>query len=169
MSTQLPDLANPWRLVQQHRAFSGRLESQAFTRMNAATLGVLGDIQYRLAFGQDAQGRSLISGWVGLEVRLECRRCLGGFPSILDAPFDLVLVETEAQADALEDEVDTLVLADAPARLVELLEDEALLALPSFPCHAPGVCDAGSQDTLTRLAPQVTKNPFAVLGSIKKH
>lgn len=169
MSTQLPDLANPWRLVQQHKAFSGQLGPKDFLRLCAATLGVLSDIQYRLAFTQDEQGRALVSGWVGLEAQLECRRCLGGFPFVLDAPFDLVLVETEAQADALEDEVDTLVLADAPARLVEILEDEALLALPPFPRHASGDCSAGVQASLIRLAPQVAKGPFAVLESIKKH
>lgn len=170
MSTQLPDLANPWRLVQHHKEFSGRFDPLAFGRLNAATFGVLGDIHYRLGFGRDDEARPQISGWVGLEVVLECRRCLGHFPFVVDASFTLLLVETEAEADAFDDEVDVLVLADAPARLADILEDEALLSLPPFPAHQPGGCSQEMQQQLVKLAPEYeAKNPFAVLESLKKH
>lgn len=147
------------------------LPSTAFVRVNAATLGILGDISYQLGFGQDAEGRAQITGWLKFEVMLECWRCQGRFVFKVDAPLSMYLVATEAEADVLEDEHrEVMVLADATIKLLDILEDEALLSLPPFPRHAPDECQPELMQQLAIFAPRhEVKHPFAVLEALKKH
>lgn len=104
---------------------------------------------------------------------LECQRCLSGVPEVLDVARALRFVATEAQAEALDAEVEEDVLALRPRLdLLELVEDELLLALPIVPRHVqcpeplplpeeplPG---DGAQDESGQ------PHPFATLATLKK-
>lgn len=101
----------------------------------------------------------------------DCQRCLE--PVALDLHIDRALrfVADEATAEALDaDSEDDVLALPRSLDLHDLVEDELLLALPVVPMH--GACPhelpvtAGLE--LTEEEPAPAKNPFAVLGGLKR-
>jgi uncharacterized protein len=170
MSTRLPDLSNPWRLVQLNKQYAGSEQAKSFPRLVDAVDEVVGEVAYRLHFGRDDEGRAAIDGDIRAEVRMTCRRCLEPVSLELDSSLALVLVATDAEADRLPEELDVVVLADAPMRLFDLLEDEALLSLPAYPVHAEGGCRPDLEVDTTESDEDVPEreSPFAVLAGLKR-
>jgi uncharacterized protein len=127
-----------------------------------------------------AQGRRVPTAvgeaelWLHLQAQapvwLSCQRCLQPFTVPLAIDQRLRFVRGEAQAEALDAEIEEDVLALSKSLdLRELVEDELLLALPIVPRH--GVCpqplpllqgDAAPPDE----APE-RENPFAALQGLK--
>lgn len=177
MSSPLPDLTNPWRLVQLHKGFAGTASAEALPRLSAAVLEVVDGVEYRLLFARNEQRRAVLSGEVRAQVQLECRRCLQPVLVPLHSILELTLVGSEAEAERLaekQDELDLVVLADEPMRPLELIEDELLLSLPAYPCHPQDACI----ERLAEVAPEddevcetptktLAETPFAVLARLK--
>ncbi len=93
---------------------------------------------------------------------LACQRCLEAVPCDLDVDSLLELVPegTELSQDELEDDTRDFLPVVRELDVVELVEDEILLALPVAPrhekCGLPGAADAGERI-----------NPFAKLSGLK--
>ena len=110
--------------------------------------------------------------WLHLEVqarvRLECQRCLSPVEVALEIDRPFRFVAEEAQAAALDAEMEEDVLVTSRALdLREWVEDELLLALPIVPRH--GTCP----QALTAGAPAEPElaerpHPFAALAALKK-
>lgn len=121
----------------------------------------------------DASGAAQI--WLHLNadmsLPLVCQRCLGAVDVAVSIDRSFRFVETEAQAE-LEDEAseeDVLALS-ADFSLVDLLEDEVLMALPAVPRHDEcpvsvtlEIKDVGFEDALVQ-----KENPFAVLATMRQ-
>jgi len=112
--------------------------------------------------------------WLHLQARvpawLTCQRCLQPFTVLLEIDQRLRFVRGEAQAEALDAEIEDDVLALSKSLdLRELVEDELLLALPIVPRHA--VCPQPLPVMLGEApAPDeapVRDNPFAALQRLK--
>ncbi len=104
-------------------------------------------------------------------VRLVCQRCLKGLDEALTVGRSFLFVPDEDEAQRLDEEIDDDVLV-LPRwfDLLELLEDELILALPIVPRHE--ICpeplplpadDLASGDDLEESA-----HPFAALAALKK-
>jgi uncharacterized protein len=122
--------------------------------------------------------------WLHLQaqtaVPLQCQRCLNPVQVQLVVDRHFRFVESEALAEELDETSEDDVLA-LPARLdlLELLEDELLLALPLVPRHE-GACPEPLQvaaDTAAAFKGEPSAapgeqgprpNPFAVLASLRK-
>jgi uncharacterized protein len=109
-------------------------------------------------------------------VGLPCGRCLGvvHWPLAIDRSFLLAASEPEAaRLDDAEEELDVLV-ASRQFLPLELLEDEAILALPPASSHAgcerPEVLErsAGSGQKSTSEDASAPPSPFAALQSLKR-
>jgi uncharacterized protein len=71
-----------------------------------------------------------------LEIPLQCQRCLGPVQECLEVDREFLFVSTEAQAEELDDSSDVDVLVASKAfDLLELVEDELLMALPLVARH----------------------------------
>lgn len=128
-------------------------------------------LECSLSGRRDKKGRA----WLRLQVRgsleLTCQRCLGSMPFVLDVDTELqVIAPGEAWPDEILEDGAVSLGADAVAalpeqRVVELLEEEVLLALPVAPRHegleacVPPAHDDGKQSA----------SPFAALTKLKKH
>ncbi|WP_200329440.1 YceD family protein [Thiocystis violacea] len=133
-------------------------------------------MSYELCFGRDLERRALLTGWVRSGLWLVCQRCLGEVRIDVDASLALVLLKTEASASDLQPELESLVVGDQPLRVLDLIEDELLLAIPAIPRHDDGQCQtlpgvvreesAGSVEAEATAAAE-RPNPFAVLGALK--
>lgn len=111
--------------------------------------------------------------WVRLSARislpLECQRCLR--PVACEVEFDrwFRFARDEAQAAALDAEVEEDVLALSRSfDLLGLLEDELLLALPLVPRHAQCVAPLPAAQPLEPAADDRRPNPFDVLAALKQ-
>lgn len=132
-----------------------------------------GEVEWR------AEGRRVpVAGgepelWLQLTARvpvwLTCQRCLRPFELPIEIDRPLRFVRGEAQAEALDAELDEDVLALPRALDVrELIEDELLLALPLVPRHES--CPAPlnfSADPVDDAVEPERANPFAALQALK--
>jgi uncharacterized protein len=113
--------------------------------------------------------------WLALtaEVALPliCQRCLGtvDLPVQFEREFRFVATEEIAEAQDEESEEDVLVLS-RDFNLLELIEDELLMALPVVPKHTvcPGAVKLQVADSDFSEEGVEKPNPFAVLGQLKK-
>lgn len=126
----------------------------------AATDGFL---SVRLAGSRDGEGKSWLQVAVAGEPVLRCQRCLGGVKFGLEIFGRLQLIapgEEWPDEDLADDSIDAIP-AGKELAVLELIEDEVLLALPIAPMH--GQCDPPSAGAEGQEA-----SPFAALAVLKK-
>ena len=100
------------------------------------------------------------------ELNLSCQRCLGKLSHVLNLKSTLFLVENEKELSYLdEDESIEGILATSDIDIIELIEDEIILNLPSSPRHRESDCLAKE---LTDSYAVEKKHPFAALLELKK-
>jgi uncharacterized protein len=116
--------------------------------------------------------------WLHLQAQarlsLTCQRCLGPVETSVDVDRWFRFVEDEAVAAAQDEDSDEDLLALEPRPdLLEVLEDELLMALPLVPMHevcpTPVVMRAGDPEAdFAEEAVPDRKNPFSALAKLKK-
>ena len=100
-----------------------------------------------------------------------CQRCLGEVSTFLEVERSYRFVADEATAEAQDDECEEDLLAiSREFNLLELIEDELLMALPQVPMHE--VCPVQPKmvaidKEFEALSEAEKPNPFAVLASLK--
>ncbi len=108
-------------------------------RLAAEAVNATGALRWSLKGGKHAQGYPQLTLTVNGSVQLMCQRCLTPFAFAIDAESVLVLAQDEAGADeleaALDDESIEVIAGSRQFNLTDLVEDEALLALPVSPRH----------------------------------
>jgi uncharacterized protein len=104
-------------------------------------------------------------------VSMRCQRCLGAMAVPLDVDRWIRFVAGAEEAEALDAELEDDVLElQRHTDLVELVEDELLLALPLVPRHeeCPEPLPMPAQDDAPAAEAQERPNPFAALAKLKK-
>lgn len=138
-------------------------------RLAAEAVDPTGTVRWSLSGGRHPQGHPQLMLTVAGTVQLRCQRCLAPFTFAIDSRAVLVLAHDEAGADELEASLDDDTLEVVPASrqfsVSDLVEDEALLALPVSPRH-----DVCPQQPVPQDAAQEDKaaSPFAVLKELKR-
>lgn len=103
------------------------------------------------------------------QVQLPCQRCLQPLEFSIDVVSTLVLARDDAEADQLEEmleEEDVDVVVGAPSMdLIQLIEDDALLALPYAPRHA--TCPPHPE--AVQVKNERLDSPFKVLERLKEN
>src|SRR4051812_27120763 len=131
MSIQARTLAvSPHELARKGGLFCSEIPLSAFPRLAALVLGN-GVVDVRLEFSQDDQGRTHVRGSAVAEVALECQRCLEPVVRRLDANIDLRVVASDTIAQQFADEFESFVSTDDEVPVIDLIEDDLILALPS--------------------------------------
>lgn len=106
-------------------------------------------------------------------ISLTCQRCLGPVetPLAVDRWFRFVVDEATAEAQDNDCEEDLLPLEPRP-NLIDLIEDELLMALPLVPMHDHCPVEvpmaSGKLGEADEEEQGERKNPFAVLAALKK-
>ena len=161
-------------LAQQRAVVTQELEVNSLARCGDVCEAVK-DIAAELKFAHDGQARIKVSGRVHCMAQLACHRCNENVWCHVDCSFASVIAFDEEQADAwsvLDPSLDILVVAGANLDMVELVEDELLLALPERVCtdddciHIPVMRygDAAGNDADTQRSEEGSRRfPFAGL------
>ena len=157
---------------QEEQVF-GRIQVADLPRLSEETANTDGALAWSLSGGKDQYGHAQLVLSVQGSVNLICQRCLTPFAFEVDSESVLILAKNEENADEIEalledDEID-VVVGSKTFNVMDLIEDEALLAIPQSPKHAvcPDVSLASANTTAAIDAEAGKKeSPFAVLKTI---
>jgi uncharacterized protein len=136
-----------------------------------------GFVHAHLQFGRE---QGFMVAQVGLRAQLEliCQRCMGPMPMPIETNSPVLLIESEADAEAAPVEWETYLAAEGRLNLAALAAEELLLALPVAPLHADSsACEAAAGRALqarnaAAVTPvqgadeQATVRPFADLRAL---
>lgn len=136
------------------------------TRLATDCANDSGEIAWAIQGGSTPQGYPTMTLSVAGQVQLVCQRCLAPFDYRIDSSTQLVLGRDDEEADQFEEILDDdsidVIVGSHTADLLQLLEDEALLALPQAPKHQ--VCP---DTTLLDGLKSEKVSPFAGLKNLK--
>ena len=132
------------------------------TRLTKDCFDASGTITWRLEGSVGKSGYPQLRLSVSGTVQLTCQRCLTPFGYEIDSSTVLVLAKDDEHADEVEaiidDEAIDVIVGSRTMHIADLVEDEALLALPFSPKH--DVCpDTALVDSIVT----EKKSPFAAL------
>jgi uncharacterized protein len=175
MSSRLPEFVDPRRLANQGAGFSGTVELGELPRLSEALMDPVGIAEFSLEFYRDNRKRARIKGQVQADLVLECQRCLGAMVFPVKAELDLAVIQVPEEAESLPESCDPVWVEEETLRLLDLVEDELILAIPQVPKHAPDACGVDSANPVNgETADQEQEddasdkpNPFAVLAGFK--
>lgn len=136
------------------------------SRLAADCADSSGQIRWSIDGSLTRQGYPALTVAVAGPVKLVCQRCLGPLEYEIDSSTMLVLGKDDEEADQIEEVLDDesidVIVGSRECDIRQLLEDEALLALPQAPKHE--VCP----DTQLLDALKSEKvSPFAGLKNLK--
>ncbi len=150
---------------------SGSLEPRQMQRFRALVASDDGEIDVNLTFSRDEENRFLVRVVITAEVVLTCQRCLEAMSSRLSIDNTLAIVFTDEQAALLPRYLDPLVIPGEEGDLWELVEEELILALPSFSYHDTAACREKLAGYAGAPPVEPTEdrrpNPFDVLARLK--
>ena len=135
-----------------------------------------GQVHAHVQFGRE-QGFMVAQVALDAQLELVCQRCMGPMPLPIDTSSPVLLVESEADAEAAPVEWETDLAAEGRLSVAALAAEELLLALPVVPLHADSnECQAaaGRPEAVRDAAPvskpapaeQATVRPFADLRAL---
>ncbi|MBK1652090.1 YceD family protein [Halorhodospira halochloris] len=120
--------------------YAGELALGQMARLVPLLAEAHGGAHLVIAGRVDECGRRFVEGSVTAELILICQRCLGAYPHAVEEEFRLTLVSSEAEGEELPDDLEPFVSAGGRVQLMDLAEEELLLALPVVARHREGEC-----------------------------
>ncbi len=165
----LPNLVDHRKLANQQGIIEGSFPVQRFERLVEMLVDHAGEVILRLEFNRGEDGRTVVSGHVESEVRLECQTCLQPVTQKLSSDLSVIVVKDEAELEQLDELQDGVVNDDKLIPIAALVEDELILTVPMIPRHENGECPDSEYAVSENLAadnvdePATTHRPFAGL------
>jgi len=166
MNAALPEIVDPWRMVQARRSFQGKLPLADLPRLRDSLAATDGVVTFDLDFDTDELGIPNVRVRADATLPLVCQRTLDvfGFPVHIDTR--LGLITQEAEEAALPEGYEPLLLGADGLKLADVVEDELILALPVLPVK-PGPAAASQWSGAAANEDEGKPNPFAVLKGLK--
>ncbi len=169
MSVGLPESIDVWRAAGGRRIYEGQVGLASLKRLLPSLTDGESNCSFRLAFERDASGQALVQLTASTQLPLQCQRTLERFLLPVEVNQTLGLIRNEADEAALLPEVEPVLVPDnGMMRLLDLIEDELILAVPVLPV-SPGTdpLDHVEEVDEAEEAGASRPNPFAVLASLK--
>jgi uncharacterized protein len=137
-----------------------------------------GQVHAHVQFGRE-QGFMVAQVALRAQLELICQRCMGPMRLPIETSSPVLLVESEADAEAAPVEWETYLAAEGRLSVAALAAEELLLALPVVPLHAdsdacvaagtaaaPALPDAQPAPQAQTGSEQATVRPFADLRAL---
>ena len=167
MPPDLPQTIEPLRLAKAGKQIAGQYELCTMQRLGTLLHENTGDVSFILNFEWNAEnGFYCITGEVNTSLITVCQRCLEGLCIEINSKVRLGIVNNKTEAEQLPSGFEPLLISDEPVSLLELVEDELLLAIPIAPMHEEKNCHAFEQ--IRNHYSTETNKPFAILENLKK-
>ena len=166
----LPASIDALKFCQQGVKVSGFLPLARLQRLSQQLYLPEGNVQAELSFGLDEQSRKTVSGHLETILPLVCQRCLDRIDVPVVAEILLALVWNDDQAAQLPRTLDPVLMDGEDLDLLEIVEEELLLALPLVAVHEADTCEPPQLlvKQVADIEPVEKKvNPFQVLAALK--
>lgn len=172
MSRDFPDWIDVDRAVEGRRQFAGRVPLRGMPRL----LELLdapdddAEIDFRIDAWRDGQGAARLDVAVAGAVPLTCQRSLQRYMHAIDGNSSIAVIEDEAELAGLPEDLEPKLADNGRLKLIELVEDELLLAVPLVP-RDPALEPVDRQlpsGAPIEHAASGASNPFAVLAGLKR-
>lgn len=168
MKERLPVHVDPWRLARKGEQLRGVLQIGEMERLQGSLSDSSGDAAVELTFETDERGHPVVHGMVVAELALACQNCLQTYRQPVTANMRLAVVANEEQAEMVSGDHEPLLVSEGQLFLMDMIEDELILALPIIPRHPEGECPQEQTTVDGEGGQPAADNPFAVLRSLKK-
>lgn len=171
MFADLPESVDVWRMVTARRIFEGQVGLEAMPRLVTCLADAEGTCTFRIDFDRNEQGQALLDLTAESRLPLVCQRTLERFELPVVIHQQLGLIRAEHEEAALPPGVEPLLVpATGVMRLLDVVEDELILAVPVVPMSETGLL-AGTRawPAAGASADEVVEsvNPFSVLASLR--
>jgi len=145
----------------------GKVPVAGLERLSSVCADTAGEMAWKVKGALDVHQKPRLQISVSGDIRLVCQRCLDVMPFRLETETAVVVAFSEKEADevesALEDDDRTeVIVSDGKVDVMDLVEDEALLALPLSPRH--DICP----DKEAGRWKEEKESPFSILGQLKR-
>jgi len=170
MLDRLPEYIDPLHLADKRGALQGRIPLNSLDRLAGILHNDTGSIAVELFFSREGR-LAKIEGTIQAVLELECQNCLQAVEWTVNGEVKLGIVTSIDQADRLPDEYEPLLVNEEKILLKEIVEEELLLILPTFPkhqhdCFVPAV-DESTVDSIINVERSIPENPFSILANLK--
>ncbi|MGD2009413.1 MAG: YceD family protein [Cellvibrionales bacterium] len=152
----------------------GGVEARHLPRLTALVRAVVGSVGVNAQFFRDEENRYAVKLETTATVRLVCQRCLEDLETSVGSETLIAAVWDDEQAAQLPARYEP-VIAGSEVDFWEVVEDELLLSMPTFPYHSEPDCElkaggetvpATGEGTAEELTGEGSK-PFAALAALK--
>lgn len=153
--------------VAQSQRYTGELPVKDLPRLVQALADDAGSLQVEIVATRVSRRAAMVGNIQG-SVNLQCQRCDQPYVYALKAAVDLRLVSSEEEEKQLLKDCEPYWVHDDNLLLHELIEDEALLALPMLPrCNSCENSVQAAPMKPERDEHSDRENPFAALKKLK--
>lgn len=165
-------LVDPYKMAALHRTLIGECEVVSMGRVCKLLASTQGKLTYSVSFSFDEDNLCVIAGDLKGELMLYCQRCLQMFAYNIVCDFTVSPVVDDNAGKALPSSYEPVMLIGGKINLLDLLEDEVILALPQVPMHDLDTSLGRQQCKATVSSDDVAEeqelnNPFQVLQKLK--
>lgn len=167
MSPGLPEHIEPCMLAEKGTRLIGNLDLGRMTRLRPSLYRSPGAVAVELQFRKDEHGNRLVTGGWSTRIWVICQRCLEPMEIALSREVRIEFVQGTQEWGMSLDFEPMQVFESETVSLLEMVEDELILALPMAPVHTSGDCQ-GRRERGKNIGPAVeNQSPFGVLAKLK--
>jgi uncharacterized protein len=170
MLNRLPEIIEPLHLADKRGELKGELAVSDLKRIADMLYDNTGSVMVELFFGREGR-LAKVEGRIHSVLQLKCQSCLQSLEWTVDSVVKLGIVGSLDQANRLADDYEPLLVETDSIRLIDMIEDELLLSLPTYPKHQHSCFVANSDNNKTqnpaRDAQSAAENPFSILATLK--
>jgi len=166
---KLPHTLEPKRSAQRRLECEGLYAVSGMDRLLAECDSTSEHVHVSLKFDVDELGLIVISGKGSATISLTCQRCTDLFNVNVAIEFTFSPVKDDEAAENLPSYYDAIELDEnGEVNLLELVEEEIILAIPLIPRHELKDCRSPADSVWGELPEELDKpNPFDVLKKLK--
>ena len=163
--TDAPQFIRLSRLLEGGERIQGEVRLAEFGRLPDGVLNRDATLAYRLCFYRDSAGARVVDVEIDARLIMDCQRCLQPVSVAVHKRTLLAITKITEEIQTLDARYEPFALAGDELCIMQLLEDELLLATPFSPLHAEAEC-AGKQ-ALDKINAETRPGPFAALAGLK--
>jgi len=170
MLARLPEYIDPLHLADKRGELKGQIAVSSLDRLADVLFNDTGVVTVDLFFGREGR-LAKVEGQIEAVLELRCQNCLQAVQWSVKNTVKLGIVTSIDQADRLPEDYEALLVDEEKILLKNIIEDELLLILPTFPKHQHDCLADNSYvnnaDSLTDERQSPSENPFSILAKLK--
>lgn len=163
--TEAPQFIRLSRLAEGGERIQGEVKLAELGRLPDGVLNRDATLAYRLCFYRDEAGVRVMDTEIDANLIMDCQRCLQPVTVAIHKRTLLAFTKITEKIQALDARYEPFASASDELSIMQLLEDELLLAGPFSPLHPEAEC-AGKQ-ALDKINAEARPGLFAALAGLK--